>query len=175
MPFNAHPEQEQEGQKKKDIDIKGTVKVVKGIPGLVGLIFFTTFNNFLGGVFMSLMDAYGLSLVSVQTWGFILGALSLCFIAGGIRIAKKGLGVSPLRTLFLVNIAMWISAMFFTIQPWLILLILGMIVWMTLSPFVEAVENTIMQKVVPYERLGRVIGFAHSIEGAASPITAFLI
>ncbi len=70
---------------------------------------------------------------------------------------------------------MWISAMFFTIQPWIGLLIAGMIVWMTFSPFVEAAENTIMQKVVPYERLGRVIGFAHSIEGAAMPITAFLI
>jgi MFS transporter, DHA3 family, multidrug efflux protein len=29
--------------------------------------------------------------------------------------------------------------------------------------------------VVPPQRLGRVIGFAHSIEQAASPITAFLI
>ena len=124
---------------------------------------------------MSLMDAYGLSLVPVQTWGFILGALSICFIAGGMWIAKKGLGQKPLRTMFLVNIAMWVSAMFFTIQPWVVLLILGMIVWMTFSPFVEATENTIMQKVVPYERLGRVIGFAHSIEGAAMPITAFLI
>jgi MFS transporter, DHA3 family, multidrug efflux protein len=38
------------------------------VEGLFGLIFFSTFNTFLGGVFMSLMDAYGLSLVSVQVW-----------------------------------------------------------------------------------------------------------
>lgn len=51
------------------VDLRGTVAVVRVIPGLFPLIFFTTFNNFLGGVFMALMDAYGLSLVSVQVWG----------------------------------------------------------------------------------------------------------
>jgi DHA3 family multidrug efflux protein-like MFS transporter len=32
-----------------------------------------------------------------------------------------------------------------------------------------------LQKVVPYERQGRVFGFAQSVEQAASPITAFAI
>ena len=36
------------------------------MPGLTALILFSAFNNFLGGVFMALMDAYGLSLVSVR-------------------------------------------------------------------------------------------------------------
>ncbi len=40
-------------------------------------------------------------------------------------------------------------------------------------PFIEATEHTIIQKVVPLERQGRVFGFAQSIETAASPITAF--
>ncbi|MGX6600952.1 hypothetical protein ACWKSP_02270 [Micromonosporaceae bacterium Da 78-11] len=35
--------------------------------------------------------------------------------------------------------------------------------------------QTILQKVVPYERQGRVFGFAQSVEQAASPFTAFLI
>lgn len=175
-PFNPHAQEEQqEAKAKKKTDVKWTIRIVRAIPGLVGLIFFTTFNNFLGGVFMSLMDAYGLSLVSVQTWGLLLGFLSLGFIGGGMFIAKFGLGKSPLRTMFLINVVTWTTCIFFTIQPWISLLIIGMLVWMTLFPFVEAAENTIMQKVVPYERLGRVIGFAHSIEGAASPITAFLI
>jgi DHA3 family multidrug efflux protein-like MFS transporter len=39
----------------------------------------------------------------------------------------------------------------------------------------EAAEQTILQKVVPEERQGRVFGFAQSIEQAASPVTAFLI
>lgn len=48
------------------LDVRGTIRVISAVPGLFALIFFQTFNNFLGGVFMSLMDAYGLILVSVQ-------------------------------------------------------------------------------------------------------------
>ena len=156
-------------------DIGGTIAVIAAIPGLFALIFFTTFNNFLGGVFMSLMDAYGLTLVDVKTWGFLLGGLSLGFITGGLIIAKKGLGKNPLKTLFIVNIILWTVCIFFTIQPWIGLLVSGMFIWMSLVPFVEAIEQTIIQKVVPYERQGRVFGFAHSVEQAASPLTAFLI
>lgn len=157
------------------IDISGTFKVIKGIPGLFALILFATINNFLGGVFMSLMDAYGLTLVNVQTWGILWGFLSMGFIVGGIIISKVGLGKNPLRTLFLANIAMWTVSIFFTIQPWIVLLATGMFTWICLVPFAEAAEQTIIQKVVPAERQGRVFGFGQSVEQMASPLTAFLI
>lgn len=159
----------------RKLDIKGTIKVLKGVPGLMTLILFTTFNNFLGGVFMSLMDAYGLSLVPVEVWGIIWGVLSLAFIVGGAIIAKKGLGKNPLRSLFLANITIWTISIFFTIQPSIILLAVGMFIYLAVAPFIEASEHTIIQKVVPQERQGRVFGFAQSIEQAASPLTAFLI
>jgi MFS transporter, DHA3 family, multidrug efflux protein len=157
------------------VDVRGTIRVIQLVPGLFGLIFFHTFNNFLGGIFMSLMDAYGLLLVSVQVWGALWGFLSLGFIVGGIVVARKGLGKNPLRTLFLANILMWTICIFFTIQASIVLLAIGMFVWLCLIPVVEAAEQTILQKVVPPERQGRVFGFAQSVEQAASPITAFLI
>lgn len=159
----------------KHIDIKGTLKIIRKIPGLMPLIIFTTFNNLLGGVFMALMDAYGLSLISVQMWGIIWGILSLGFIIGGLIIAKKGLGKNPLKTLFLANIAIWTACIFFPIQASIILLFIGATVWMVLFPFIEASEQTILQKVVPEDRLGRVFGFAQSFEQSAAPLTAFLI
>ncbi len=165
-----------EGQEDlRKVDVKGTIKVIKSVPGLFPLIFFTTFNNFLGGVFMALMDAYGLTLVSVQVWGTIWGVLSFGFIFGGLYISKYGLGSRPIRNLFLINMIMWIDCILFAIQPSIWLLLLGMVIWMPLVPFVQATEQTIFQKVVPPERLGRVFGFAQSIEQAASPLTAFLI
>ncbi|RVU02592.1 MFS transporter [Mucilaginibacter limnophilus] len=164
-----------EGHKTQKIDIKGTIKAVKQVPGLFGLIFFNTFNNFVGGIFMSLMDAYGLSLVTVQVWGILWGVLSLGFIIGGLIVAKKGLGANPLYTLFISNIVMWTICIFFTIQASIILLAIGMFVYLCLIPVVEACEQTIMQKLIPPERQGRVFGFAQSIEQAASPITAFVI
>ncbi|SIO49880.1 MFS transporter [Chitinophaga niabensis] len=157
------------------VDVKGTIKVIKLIPGLFGLIFFNCFNNFLGGVFMSLMDAYGLSLVSVQVWGVLWGVLSLGFIIGGLVVAKRGLGKSPLKVLFQCNMLMWFICIFFTIHANIILLAVGMFVYLCLIPVVEAAEQTIIQKAIPPERQGRVFGFAQSIEQAASPITAFMI
>jgi MFS transporter, DHA3 family, multidrug efflux protein len=160
---------------KGKLDIKGTIAAIRDVPGLFGLIFFTTFNNFLGGVFMALMDAYGLSLVSLQVWGTLWGFLSLGFIFGGLWIAKKGLGSVPLRTLFRVNIVLWAICILFPIQPSIVILAICMAVYVALIPFIEATEQTIVQKVVPLERQGRVFGFAQSVEQAASPITAFLI
>lgn len=157
------------------VDIRGTIRVIGLVPGLFGLIFFNTFNNFLGGVFMSLMDAYGLLLVSVEVWGILWGFLSLGFIVGGFVVTKRGLGASPLRTLFIANIVMWTICVFFTIQSSIVLLTVGMFIWLCLMPVVEASEQTILQKVIPPERQGRVFGFAQSVEQAASPITAFVI
>jgi MFS transporter, DHA3 family, multidrug efflux protein len=157
------------------IDLRGTIAALRLVPGLFALIFFSTFNNFLGGVFMSLMDAYGLSLVSVAAWGILWGFLSLGFIVGGLAVARRGVGKNPLRTLFMANIVMWTIAMLFTIQSSIVLLTIGLFIYLCLIPIAEASEQTILQKMIPPERQGRVFGFAQSIEQAASPLTAFAI
>lgn len=164
-----------EGDGTKKVDIKGTIKVISKTTGLFALIFFTTFNNFVGGVFMALMDAYGLTLVSVQAWGTLWGFLSFGFIFGGMAISKWGLGANPIRTLFRVNTIIWLTCILFPLQPSIMMVAMGALVWMAMFPYIEATEQTIIQKVVPVERQGRVFGFAHSIEQAASPVTAFLI
>lgn len=157
------------------IDIKGTLKVIGAVPGLFALIFFATFNNFLGGVYMALLDAYGLSLMKVQQWGMLWAVVSCAFILSGLLISRTGLGKNPIRTLLLVNVATWTSAALFTIQPSIVLLTAGCFTWLFLGPYAEAAEHTTLQRVVPYERQGRVFGFAQSVEQAASPFTAFLI
>lgn len=159
----------------KRVDLKGTIRVIAGVPGLFALILFACFNNFLGGVFMALLDAYGLSLVSVEIWGIMFGVISTAFIISGIVIAKTGLGKNPLRTLLLVNLITWTVCCLFTIQHSIWLLAAGCFIWMLLGPYAEAAEHTTLQRVVPRERQGRVFGFAQSVEQSASPLTAFLI
>jgi DHA3 family multidrug efflux protein-like MFS transporter len=160
---------------RKDVDLKGTIRVVAAVPGLFALIFFATFNNFLGGVFMALMDAYGLSLMEVQAWGLLWALASFSFILSGMTIARTGLGKNPLRTLLIVNLIVWSVASVFTIQSSIVLLAVGCVIWLFLGPYAEAAEHTTLQKVVPYERQGRVFGFAQSVEQSAAPLTAFLI
>ena len=63
----------------------------------------------------------------------------------------------------------------FPLQSSIVLLVMTMLPFMLLMPYAEAAEQTILQRVVPYERQGRVFGFAQSVEQAASPLTAFLV
>ncbi len=167
----VHLEHQQGGK----LDLAGTLKVIRGIPGLLALILFSTFNNFLGGVFMSLMDAYGLSMVSVEVWGVMWGGWSLAFIAGGMVISKLGLGKNPVKTLLLANVVIWVVSALFTAYPAISLLLVGCFVYLAVIPYIEASEHTIFQNLVPPERQGRVFGFAQTVEQSASPLTAFAI
>jgi len=169
------PRESEEHAEPRRIDLSGTFRIVLGIPGLFALILFSAFNNLLGGVFMALMDAYGLSLMKVEAWGLLWAVTSSAFILSGALIARTGLGANPVRTLLLVNLVTWAVAAVFTIQSSIILLTIGCFIWMFFGPYAEAAEQTTLQKVVPFERQGRVFGFAQSVELAASPLTAFLI
>ena len=60
-------------------------------------------------------------------------------------------------------------------SPWSWLLAIGLWLYMVITPAIEAAEQTVIQRVVPYERQGRVFGFAQAFESAAAPITSFLI
>ena len=157
------------------IDLGGAISAVRLVPGLLALLLFSTFNNFLGGVFMSLMDPYGLTLMSVEAWGILIAITSLGFIVGGIVVARRGLGRNPVRTLLLANVVMWIVTIVFPLRPEILPLAIGFFVYLVLAPVAEASEQTIIQQVVPFQEQGRVFGFAQSLETAAAPITAFLI
>jgi len=121
------------------------------------------------------MDPYGLTLFDAQMWGFALAFASTGFLIGGGLVAKFGLGAKPMRTLLLVVIAMGILGSLFMLREWWPLYVIGMWIYMALVPPVEAAEQTIIQKVVRYDRQGRVFGVAAAMEAAAAPITAFLI
>ena len=157
------------------VDLRGTFALVRRTPGMFALIVFSSMNNLLGGVFMALMDAYGLSMMSVRAWGLLWGVLSTALIVGGLVVAKVGVGSNPVRSILLGNVVLWTVTLVFPIQASSILLGAGMFIYLLLMPFVEAAEQTVLQRVVPFERQGRVFGFAQSVEQAASPMTAFLI
>jgi len=89
IPSPEEKHRETEEKKPMEMDIRGTLSLVRSVPGYFWLIFLTTFNNFLGGVFIALIDAYGLSMVSVQTWGILWGFLSFSLIIGGLIVSKK--------------------------------------------------------------------------------------
>ena len=159
----------------KFIDVRGAAAAIRAVPGLFALIIFSTFNNLIGGVYMALMDPYGLTLFPVEWWGVVLGVTSTGFIAGGAIVAAKGLGRNPIRTLLITVMLMGLVGALFTIRDWWWVYVLGIWIYMALVPAVEAAEQTVIQRVVPFEKQGRVFGAAAAIEVSAAPITSFLI
>lgn len=157
------------------VDLRGTIAVVVAIPGMAALIVFSAMNNLLAGVFLALLDAYGLSMVSVQSWGLIFGAASTLMIAGGLLIARTGLSGNPVRLILLINLGMWSVTVLFPLRESIVWLVAGIAAYMMMTPYAEAAEQTVMQQIVPYARQGRVFGFAQSIEQASAPLTAFVM
>jgi DHA3 family multidrug efflux protein-like MFS transporter len=156
-------------------DLRGSLAAVLAIAGLFALILFSTFNNFIGGVYMALMDPYGLEMFPVELWGTYFALAATGFIVGGALIGKFGLGSNPLRSMLIAVILMGVLGAVFTLREWGWLYIAGIWLYLVLVPFVEAAEQTVIQRVVPLPRQGRVFGFAMAFESAAAPITAFVI
>ncbi|WP_120522135.1 MFS transporter [Arthrobacter celericrescens] len=156
-------------------DLRGSIAAVLAIAGLFALILFSTFNNFIGGVYMALMDPYGLEMFPVELWGTFFALGSTGFIVGGALVGKFGLGKNPLRSMLFAVILMGILGAVFTLREWAWLYVAGIWLYLVLVPVVEAAEQTVIQQVVPLSRQGRVFGFAMAVESAAAPVTAFLI
>lgn len=159
----------------KPVDFAAAIRGVKEVPSLGWMILFATFNDLFGGVFLALIDPYGLSLVPVEAWGLIWGLVSFGFIIGGAWVARFGLGRRPLRAMLLTDLLMWTVGLTFTIRANIVLCVVGMLIWISVMPISEAAEHTVLQRVVPYAKQGRVFGFIAAVEAAASPLSAFLV
>ena len=116
IPIPEVPPTRHESDSAGHFDVRSALEAIRAVPGLMALVLFATFNNLVGGVFMALMDPYGLTLFSVESWGIVLGVTSIGFIIGGAWVAKFGLGATPLRSLMLANVVAAVLGMAFTIR-----------------------------------------------------------
>jgi len=157
------------------VDFRGGMAAIRAVPGLFGLILFSMFNNLVSGVHMALLDPYGLTLFRVEVWGLVFGIAGTGFLVGGALVAKFGLGRNPLRTLLLAVAVTGLVGATLAIRDWTWPFVLGIWLFMLVFPAVEAAEQTVIQRVVPFEKQGRVFGLAMTFEAAAAPITSFLI
>lgn len=171
----AEPRIQRDADRKGFSELRTGLTAVRATRGLFALILFTTFNNLTGGVFMALMDPYGLTLFPVEVWGVVLGVTATGFIIGGAAVAKFGLGKNPIRTLLVIVACTGVLGAAFTLREWWWLYAGGIWLFMMLMPVAEAAEQTVIQKVVPFKTQGRVFGIAMTFEAAAAPITAFMI
>src|SRR5690606_36469163 len=82
---------------------------------------------------------------------------------------------NPVRTMLLLVAGLGLVGAALSLREWPWLFVGGIWLFMLMLPAIEAAEQTVIQKVVPFEKQGRVFGLAMTFEAAAAPVTAFLI
>src|SRR5262249_37274927 len=68
------------------IDVRGALVAIRAVPGLGLLVLLACFNNLLLGIFRALVDPYGLSMMSVQSWGLMWGFVGIVFVVAGVYV-----------------------------------------------------------------------------------------
>ncbi|MFT4232563.1 MAG: MFS transporter [Leucobacter sp.] len=157
------------------VDFRGGMAAMLAVPGLFALVIFTMLNNLGGGVYMALLDPYGLEMFPVEIWGIVFGLASTGFIVGGAVVARWGLGSNPIRTMLVLVALLGALGSLVALREWPWLFIGCVWLFMAMMPAVEAAEQTVIQRVVPYEKQGRVFGLAMTFEASAAPITSLLV
>ena len=102
--------------------------------------------------------------------------ISLAFIAGGLVVARRGLGPNPLRVVLVGNLVNWAVCSVFALRSSIVLLDdrHGRVARRS-SRSSRRPSRRCCSASIPFERQGRVFGFAQLVENAASPLTAFLM
>ena len=80
-----------------------------------------------------------------------------------------------MKVILFGNLTNWVMCSLFTVRSSILLLTIGTLVWIVIMPVIEAAEQTVLQRAIPFERQGRVFGFAQMVEHAAAPIMAIAI
>ena len=117
------------------VDLRGTVRLVRERPGAGRADRVLGFNNFLGGAFMALMDAYGLSLVSVQVWGLLWACSAPSSSPAAWWSPASGSAATRCARCCWCNVVLWSVTALFPVRSSIVLLAAGMAVFMFAVPF----------------------------------------
>ena len=105
------------------VDVRGALEAIRAVPGLLMLILLAAFNNLLGGVFLALMDAYGLTLVSVETWGLLFGVHQPGVHRRRADRRPVRPRAVPVRVVLIGNLVNWTVCAIFTLRSSIVLLV----------------------------------------------------
>jgi len=155
-------------------EFKLGIKTIKVIPGLVTLIFYSMLLNFLIRPMDTLMPYY-INVIhggSATHLAIVLVFFQCGMIGGALITSIKKTWNNKLRVIFGSVIIAMIGYAIMAFAPAGDFLIIGMGgVTMGLSlPIINSLYQTIMQTVVPPDKMGRVISMDHSLSMSISPI-----
>lgn len=152
------------------VSIVGGWRYILAHPGILGLIIFFGFSNFLAGVVQVLVIPLILSFVSVSTMGLLLTLGSCGMLFGSVLISAWG---GPRRMAWAVLgfhlLAVWALILMGLAQSALVVAT-GLFLIYFCVPIINSVDRSIINRKVAPQMQGRVFALSNMLAASAMPI-----
>ena len=178
IPFNA---KETRAAEKTSFmrEFKDGFIIVKAIPGLLSMIIFAMIFNFIFRPF-GVLWPYFISIIhdgSVFHLAFLFGSIQVGNVIGSLITSIKKEWKNKIKINLIGEMVFFTFYLLIILAPYqnFYLMMIGGFLGAIIFPITVATYLTILQTVVPSDKIGRVMSIDHTISMAIAPIGALLV
>ncbi|NVM43655.1 MAG: MFS transporter [Candidatus Lokiarchaeota archaeon] len=178
IPFNA---KENRAFEKKSFmrEFKDGFKIVKAIPGLLSMIIFAMIFNFIFRPF-GVLWPYFINIIhdgSAFHLAFLFGSIQVGNVIGSLITSIKKEWKNKIKINLVGEMVFFSFYLLIVIAPYqnFYLMMIGGFLGAIIFPITVSTYLTILQTVVPSDKIGRVMSIDHTISMAIAPIGALLV
>jgi len=178
IPFNA---KETRAAEKTSFmrEFKDGFKIVKAIPGLLSMIIFAMIFNFIFRPF-GVLWPYFINIIhdgSVFHLAFLFGSIQVGNVIGSLITSIKKEWKNKIKVNLIGEMVFFTFYVLIILAPYqnFYMMMIGGFLGAIIFPITVATYLTILQTVVPSDKIGRVMSIDHTISMAIAPIGALLV
>ncbi len=178
IPFNA---KETRAIEKTSFmrEFKDGFKIVKAIPGLLSMIIFAMIFNFIFRPF-GVLWPYFINIIhdgSAFHLAFLFGSIQIGNVIGSLITSIKKEWKSKIKINLVGEMVFFTFYLLIVVAPYqnFYLMIIGGFLGSIIFPITVSTYLTILQTVVPSDKIGRVMSIDHTISMAIAPIGALIV
>lgn len=147
---------------------------LRASPTMTVMMAYSAIGGFLVSLVMVLVTPIVLSTYSEAVLGTILSCASAGMIAGSISVAVIGTPSRLTLAIFVTNVALGLAVAVAGANTWLTSIYFSAFAIMFCSALVTSCDQTLWQRKVPSDKLGRIFAVRQMIATAAMPLAAVL-
>jgi len=178
IPFNAKETRATENTSFMR-EFKDGFMIVKAIPGLLSMIIFAMIFNFIFRPF-GVLWPYFINIIhdgSVYHLAFLFGSIQVGNVIGSLITSIKKEWKNKIKINLIGEMVFFTFYLLIILAPYqnFYLMMIGGFLGAIIFPITVATYLTILQTVVPSDKIGRVMSIDHTVSMAIAPIGALLV
>ena len=160
-------------------EFKDGFKIVKAIPGLLSMIIFAMIFNFIFRPF-GVLWPYFINIIhdgSVFHLAFLFGSIQVGNVIGSLITSIKKEWKNKIKVNLIGEMVFFTFYVLIILAPYqnFYMMMIGGFLGAIIFPITVATYLTILQTVVPSDKIGRVMSIDHTVSMAIAPIGALLV